>query len=157
MQKILWICLCSILLIGCSADNVEQQAASLAQNTINNNPSTVTNGFVMVLTALGKLNATDAKLASNGLSATAANALASFSGAALPLGSDAQLILNNLGSKLPASASGIALMLAGTVQTFIQIPSASAKVSANTANTVCNLCKEIIAACNQYNASVLPK
>jgi hypothetical protein len=138
----------------CSLSNVEQQAGTLATNTINNSGSTVTAGFYSALVALGKQNPTDSKLASNALSLAASNCLATFSGTVLPLSSDAQAVINGLGGKLPASATGIATMLTGAITAFVQIPSASTRVSTATATTVCNLCNEIIAACNQYNAAV---
>ena len=140
---------------GCSFfKKAEAEIATVVTNDINNNCSTITLGIFNGLTALGKQNATDAKLTSNALSQAAANALATFSGTALPLGNDAKAILNGFGSKLPASATGIATMISGAITTFISIPSASTAVSAATATTVCNLCNEIIAACNQYNASI---
>ena len=140
----------------CSFSNVEAQVGTLATNTINNNGSTVTSGFVTALTALYKQNPTDAKLASTALSGAAANALAIFTKTSLPLAADAQVALNAFSGKLPASATGIVSILTGAM-TLIQMPTVSTgSLSAATCTTAANLCNEIIAACNQFNASIAP-
>jgi hypothetical protein len=149
--------LCLGVLLGggsCSTDIKNAESALAGQ--INSNPSTITLGIYNGLGALAQKNATDAKLTSLALGDAAENAGATFSGSSLPLGSDAQAVLNGLGSKAPASAAGITSMITGAIQTFVTIPSASQKVPAATCVTVVNLCNEIISATNQYNATLVP-
>jgi hypothetical protein len=146
------------IMTGCTPQ--EKQAVANAENAatdaIAQNPTAVQSGIYNGLVALAKVNATDAKLAATAMVAAAQNASASFSGNQLPLGQDAQTILKGLGTKLPASASGIASMITGAIQTFVAIPTGNTAVSASTAQTIVGLCNDLIAAGNQYLASLVP-